>query len=521
MLVLGWAAASTQSRGALPRSGGTYVEGVIGAPPQQINPLFAATEGPERDLTSLIFSGLTRRGPDGSPQPDLAENWVTSTDGTTFTFNLRRDVRWQDGTPFTADDVLFTAAAYAAPGVKGDPATAEVWRRAKVSKLGDYTVLFEFPDPFLPFLSYSDAGLLPHRLASDTPEQLVSDPFNRHPVGTGPYRLVSLSSTDAVLRPNPGFELGAPYIGELRLRFFADAQTLATALRNHTVDGGVVPAPVSDADAAALRQSGHSLVNGDRPAYSLVYLNLNLAQFQDPAVRRAISLATDRVAIVRDQLNGQASVADVPLAQGSWSGSGASVPYDPAAARAALDQAGWVQDADGVRRHQGISLSFTLQTTAGQRQAIADELAAQWKLAGIDAQVQVVDEQSLVADTLLAHKYEAVLYGWDPGPDPDPFPAWHSSQASGQGGNLSGYSNDRADQLLEAARQAPDQADRADIYAAFAGVFRQDVPAIILFFPRYAYVASDRLIGLQLGLMPSASDRFDGVERWSVRTRSR
>lgn len=521
LLAVSWAAASSSGGGSLPAAGGRYVEGVIGPAPQHINPLFAASSGPEADLAGLVFSGLTRPGTGGEPQPDLAEDWVASTDGTNFTFDLRHDVRWQDGEPFTADDVVFTAQAFAAPGVKGDPTTAEVWRRARVQKIGPYTVLFQFDSPFAPFLAYSSAGILPqHLLGKDSPEQLVNDPFNRRPIGTGPYLLRSLSGLGAELVRDPAYHLGAPYLDRISLHFLADNPALLAALRSHTVDGGILPPPLAANELDALRGSGHTLISGERPAYSLVYLNLNVAQFQDAAVRQALSLATDRGRLVQQVMDGQATPADVPLPPGTWTGSTPPPAGAADAARAVLQKAGWAPDPDGVQRHLGIALSFTLQTTSDpQREAIADELAREWAAIGVKATVQTLDEPTLLTNVLLPHKYEAVLYGWDPGPDPDPFPAWHSSQQGGQGRNLSGYASSRADQLLEAARQTADLGDRTQLYGAFADLFRQDVPAVVLFFPRYVYALPQRLSGVRLGLLYSPTDRFSDVEEWSLKTR--
>ncbi len=522
ILLISWTvAASSGISGSIPAAGGRYVEGVIGTAPERVNPLFAASTGPEADLSSLIFSGLTRPGPNGEPEPDLAVGWVTSVDGTSFTFDLRRDVRWQDGEPFTADDVVFTAAAFSGPGIKGDPATAEVWRRARVEKLGIYTVLFQFDSPYAPFLAYSSAGILPqHLLGKDSPDQLVNDPFNRHPIGTGPFVLTGFTSSGAELRRYAGYHLGVPYLERVSFRFLPSNQSLLAALRSHTVDGGILPPPLAPAELDAMRQSGHTLISAERSAYSLIYLNLNIVQFQDPAVRQALSLATDRNRLVQQAMAGQATAADVPLPPGTWSGTEAPKDADVAAARALLQSAGFAPDTDGIMRRRGISLSFTLQTTSDpQRQTVAAEVAREWGLIGVRANVQTLDEAALLGDVLLPHKYEAVLFGWDPGPDPDPFPAWHSSQRGEQGRNLSGYAGDRADQLLETARQTADLSSRAQIYGEFATVFREDVPAIVLFFPRYVYVLPQRLDGVRLGLISSPADRFSGVEAWSLDTR--
>jgi peptide/nickel transport system substrate-binding protein len=521
-ILVALALASRTNAGAYPADGGTLIEGEAGDAPHQINPLFAATSGPEADLTELVFSGLTRPGPGGDTQPDLADGWTVSTDGRDFTFHLRPNLTWQDGAPVSATDVVFTAKAFSYPGVKGDPATAEVWRRARVQAIGTDTVLIQFDAPFTPFLSYSSLGILPaHLLAGLSPAQLVSSSFNQHPIGTGPYRLTRLSSSEADLQRVAGFYLGTPYINTLRLKFLKDDNAVQQALRSHQIDSAMLPSPVAPGDLDALRASGHTLISGLRPVYTLVYLNLNAPQFQDAAVRQALSAATDHAALVRDAYAGQATPSDVPLPPGSYTGASSDAPAaDPALAKALLAGDGWVSGSDGALQRLGIPLSFTLITTPdAQRTALARDLAQQWNAIGARVTVETRDPASLLNDVLLPQKYEAVLYGWDPGPNADPFPAWHSSQRGDAGSNLSNYANARADQLLETARGEPDADGRAAIYGAFVQQFRQNDPAIILFFPRFVYAAPQRLAGAQLGLLSSTADRFAAIETWSLATR--
>ncbi|MHB8577020.1 MAG: peptide ABC transporter substrate-binding protein, partial [Dehalococcoidia bacterium] len=521
VMCVGWAAVSGSPAGHLPAQGGRYIEGSVGPAPLRINPLFAAADGPERDLAALVFSGLTRPGPNGEPEPDLAESWVASTDATSFTFLLRHDVTWHDGAPFDADDVLFTASAFAAPGVKGDPATAEVWRRARVQKLGQFAVLFQFDAPFSPFLSYASAGILPrHLLGKDTPAQLVDDPFNQRPIGTGPYVFRSLSASAAELQRNTAYYLDVPYIDRLTVRFVPDQPALLRAIERHEVSAGLPAQSLSVGDLASLTGTGHQLLVADRSAYSVVYLNLNLAQFQDPVVRRALSQATDRTKLVAQLLPGQAATSDVPIPAGVWHDPAPPAQADPSGAHAALLAAGWTAGTDGTLRKRGIALSFTLLTTSDpQRQSIAAALAAQWHVIGANVTVQTQPDASVLNDALIPHKYEAVLFGWDSGPDPDPFTAWHSAQTGQQVQNLSGYASDRADQLLDALRQSTDPSDQSQLYGAFAETFRQDMPAIVLFFPRYVYAVPGDLRTPRFTALDTPSHRFAAIERWSLKTR--
>ncbi len=194
----------------VPAYGGSYVEGVVGRP-VRINPLFVDSPV-ERDLTTLIFSGLTRAGPDGTILPDLARGWDITPDGKTYIFQLRPRVLWHDGDPFDADDVVFTATLLASPGYPGDPAVAALWRTVTVSRVDRLTVRFDLQEPFAPFLAATTIGILPQHLLGDLDATAVAaaTAFNDAPIGTGPFRLRQLTSEGAILDAYRPYHLAPP-----------------------------------------------------------------------------------------------------------------------------------------------------------------------------------------------------------------------------------------------------------------------------------------------------------------------
>ncbi len=141
----------------VPDVGGTYVEGLAGAP-QYVNPLLAHYNQVDKDLVSLLFNGLTRTNSQDEPEPDLAERWVVSPDGITYVFDLRRDVRWSDGELFDADDVVFTLGLIQDPDFPGVPDLANLWRTVAVEKINDHTVRFRLQQPFPAFLDYASVA---------------------------------------------------------------------------------------------------------------------------------------------------------------------------------------------------------------------------------------------------------------------------------------------------------------------------------------------------------------------------
>ncbi|HKW78036.1 MAG TPA: ABC transporter substrate-binding protein, partial [Candidatus Limnocylindria bacterium] len=212
---------------APPANGGTYAEAIVApVPPQIFDPLLASTQA-ERDVSALLFTGLTRFDQRGSIVRDLAADFAPSDDGRTWTFTIRADARWHDGEPVTAGDVVYTV------GIAQDPAYhgpyAGNFAGAKVEALDERTARFTLPDVFAPFLEASTIPLLPSHLLRDVAAgQLARNAFSAHPVGTGPFRFDSRDETRVTLVRNGSFYRGAPdrsrpYLDKVVLRLYPDA----------------------------------------------------------------------------------------------------------------------------------------------------------------------------------------------------------------------------------------------------------------------------------------------------------
>jgi peptide/nickel transport system substrate-binding protein len=152
------------------------------------------------------------------------------------------------------------------------------------------------------------------------------------------------------------------------------------------------------------------------------------------------------------------------------------------------------------------------------RGAIADAVAQQLADAGIDATVVRQPSNDLVREALIPRQYQAAIFGWDPGADPDPYPAWHSSQTINNGRNISGYTSDDADKLLEEARRTFKLDARKLLYTEFQKLFLKDIPSIPLYVPLYTYFVSDRVKGVDPGVLFTPSSRFRDVYEWTVST---
>jgi len=505
----------------VPDYGGTYVEGIAGNP-SHINPILWQNDV-DRDLISLIFDGLTDSNERGESIPDLARDWEVSEDGLVYTFHLRRDIRWPEGMPFTADDVVFTIETIQDPRYYSIPYLAELWRSVTVERVDDYTVRFTLQEPFTPFMDYTTLGLLPAHLLRGVPvEALPESQFNLHPIGTGPFRVKEISAEHIVLEANPYFHGPKPYLSELEFRFYPDHESVFSAYERGEVNGisHVLPQDLP-------RVKGDERLNlfsARLSGYSLIFLNLNRPVFREKEVRRALLLAIDRQGLIDRILEGQGLVAHSPIMPDSWAYDAdiKRYEYDPGQAKALLDEAGWVDsDGDGIRDKEGVKLEFALLTNDDpMRVRMIEEISREWAMVGVKAEPQVSGISGLRRDFLRPRRFDAALCEWGNLPnDPDPYPMWHSTRIKDEGQNYAGFVHPEADEVLEEARRINDQARRAEMYRRFQEIFAEEVPSLPLYYPIYSYAVDKEFKGVQVGPMIDPSDRFRNIAQWYINTR--
>lgn len=506
--------------------GGTYIEGIAGTP-NIVNPLFNQFNPVDRDLSALIFNGLTRADERGVIKPDLARSWEISPDGLIYTFTLRSDIAWSDGAPFSSSDVIYTIQTIQSSDYSGLTDIASLWRTVAITAVNPITVRMQLSQPFAPFLEYTTVGLLPSHLLQDvSAADLPTAQFSRQPVGTGPFVLQDLTTESATLTPNPRYFGQRPYLGTLQFIFYRDYESVLAAYQRGEVEGiaQVTPELLSQArDLVKL-----NLQSAQLAGMTLVFFNTSKPQFQDKQVRQALLYGMDRQKIIDTILQGQGLPGTGPILPNSWAYDDAikKYPYDPVIAGQLLDKAGWQDlNQDGLREKGDQKLAFTLtaNTDDPTRARIAQQLADDWKKIGAQVDVQLVSRSALVDQALRPRKFDAVLFGITQLPaDPDPYALWHSTQTpdkSDVGQNYSGWENSEADDLLQQARRTTDLAQRADLYRQFQMLFMEDVPAAILYYPVYTYGIDQRLHGVQLAPLLDAGDRFRNISQWYINTR--
>jgi len=511
--------------------GGVFTEALIGAM-GRLNPLLDSNNAADRDVNSLIFSGLIRFDSHGLPQPDLAESWGTSADGTLYNFSLRPNAVWHDGTPVTSDDVIFTIELMQSAGSLLPDDIKDLWADITVKELDDHTLQMRLPEPFAPFLDYVSFGVLPAHLLQDIPaDQLDRADFNLHPVGTGPYRFDHLmvdggQITGVVLVVNPDYYLAPAFIEQVVFRYFPDSGSALTAYLQGEALG--VSQIATEYVPQALAEPTLSVYTSRLPQMSMVFLNLNnpaVAFLQNTKVRQALLLGLNRKLIVSHILQGQAIVADGPILPGSWGYYDGieHVEYDPDAAAGILKGEGYVIPASGgeVRAKEGESLSFTLVHPDDPiHTQIAESIQSDWALIGVHVDLEAVAYDDLVTEFLTPRNYAAALADLNTArtPDPDPYLFWHQAEATG-GQNYSQWDNRTASEYLETARTQTDFTDRARLYRNFQVIFAKEMPSLPLYYPVYSYGVDSQVRGVQVAPLYDVSDRLAFITDWYLVTR--
>lgn len=524
-------------------SGATYVEAMIGAP-RFVNPLLASSDT-DADLAHLVYSGLTRVADNGSLAPDLASGWSANPDSRAYTFTLKLDLKWQDGEPLTSDDVLFTLELLRRSDFPGDPTLAAPWKRVEVAAPDRQTVVFRLPAPDASFPQFTTLGILPrHSWGALKSSDLLTSALNQAPIGSGPWRYVrrpampshESGASDAglatpapalegvLLEPNPYLSSADASISRLWFRLYPTFGAALSGFEAGEVHGlGHIPAERM-AEVAAV--PGVDLHRQGLARYSMLILNVRSPLFDTPETRRAIELAIDRDALVRDSLGGQAQPLVSPILPHSWAYDplleGKAV-YDPVQARQLLDAAGWRVGQGGIRARNGVTMTVVLAANADvpSNVAVAGQLVGFLKAVGVDVKLALVSRESLLRDYLGPRAFHLALAGWEAqGADPDVWAYWHSSQANITGGlNFSGWSNPEADKALDAARATTDYATRASNYKTFQQLFLTDAPATILYSPLYVYATRPPATGVTLPAedMLNPAARFDTLQGWSLK----
>lgn len=510
----------------VPEQGGVYTEALIGSM-QRLNPLLDYSNAVDRDVNKLLYSQLISFDSRGLPQPDLAESWNVSKDMTVYNVTLKNGIKWHDGRPLTADDVVFTVDLLRQGGSLIPADIQGFWKEVDVQAFNDTNLQFRLPEAYAPFLDYLNFGVLPkHIYDGKTLDEIANMPDNLHPIGSGPYKFDRLivendKITGVALSAFGDYFNKKPFIEQVIFRYYADGASAYKAYQDGIVQG--IGRVTSDILQPVLADTSLSLYSARQPELAIVLFNQKDPQatfLKDPVVRRALMFAINRNAIVARVLNGQAITADGPIFPGTWAYYEGSQPleYDPNQAKSLLKGAGYVAGADkgSPLKNSDLALSFELLHADDPTSlAVAQSIQKDWAAVGAVVKLTALPYSKLVSEKLDQRSYQAALVNmnFSRSPDPDPYPFWDQAQSTG-GQNYTQWDNRMASEFLEQARTTIDITERIKLYRNFQVLFAQEMPAIPLYYPVYNYAIDYQIQGVRIGPLYDSSDRFADVTDW-------
>ncbi len=503
----------------IPDFGGEYLEGLVGQP-TIINPVIPSGNDVDRDLTSLLFSGLGI----------LSEEIKTSEDGRIWTVALKKDLKWSDGEPLTSDDVLYTTDAI--QDINTRSPLIETWRGVVVERLSEKELKFTIKTPYA-FFADNIRGLkiIPHHIFSIVPNSNMRlSNFNLEPVGSGPFVFRRYEKrkdgfiTDFYLDRNENYAGDKSLIDKFHIVFLQNSSEAIDKFNTLMLSGfGAL-----DARELVRLKAGFNEYRISLPRYYAIFMNQGThPALKERDVRAALARATNRAAIVTASLGGQAEAVYGPILP-SIEGYDAQVYekeiFSTDEAGAILENAKWIRGEDGVREKiygkNKIRLEFELVVPQIPFLiATANAIKDDWAKIGAKAVVVSINPAEINDAVIKTRNYHMLLFGNILSNNPDVFAFWHSSERFYPGQNLAVYENKKLDILLETIRRDLNKETRAINIKKLQETILADRPAIILFSPTYLYIATKNLRGFSPNNITAPAERFNDASHWYIRTK--
>ena len=511
--------------------GGTYVEGTVGTI-KTLNPLYASNES-ELALSRIMFSSLFKMDSTGHLNTDLVKKYSISEDGKTYTLELKKNVKWHDGEVLKANDVVFTFNLM--QNQEARTVLGSNWKninKIKVQSLGDEIVKFELPLKFTNFINSLTFPIVPEHILADVKKsQLRENNFSSQPIGTGAFKFnkkqqigegISSKTGDdqgysVTMVSNNDYYEGKPKLDSFRIQAYPTKEELLKAINNNDVNaaGGLNPQNIREL-------TNKSLDVVEKPLSYGVYSIFNTVTSQDLKeikFRRALQFATNT-----DELRkslGMKTALYSPFIAGQIPEDSIEKPeYNVEKAKKLLEELEYKEKGGSLYKgDRKVSIEM-VATTDDQMDLVADILAKEWKSLGIDVKVNKYSlsdpSQNFVGSVLQTRAYDVIVYKYAI-TDPDVFAYWHSSQGTGVGMNLAGYTSAVANDFLASSRTAKTSDVKLRRYIGFAKQWQQDVPAIGLYQDQLEYVKTKNSSAFSGDTkLNEITDRFNDVYKWRI-----
>lgn len=485
-----------------------------------LNSLVSTDRYTQEVLRYALFLPLLRYDRKLGYEPALAHAWEVLGD-TGAIMRLRRDVRWHDGRPTSAHDVVFTFER-AKDTLTAFPDADQFTHWTDAEAVDSFTVRFRFSPHAEPLAGLPFLPIMPRHLLDSIPaNRLAQASFNQRPVGNGPFRFVEYRAKDRwVFESNPDFPAalgGRPYLDRLVWRVIPDGP--AQVIEARTGGADLVLAPLADNFAALDAEAGLRGIVRPGQQYGFVGWNSRRRPFNDARVRVAMSLAIDRQQMIDVLRGGHGELAIGPVFPGHWAYNGRlePLPYRPDSARTLLERAGMRDaDGDGILELQGgkaFVIELKYPASSGLNRGLAELIEHQLAKVGVRVRLRPTDFQVMIGDiTSPERNFDAVLMGLASDFNLDVRDLFHTAALGGPY-QFASYSNPEVDRLLDEVEVLVDRAQAKPRWDRLQEILREEQPWSFLYYFPDLYVASERLQGVEM------DDRgaLINVARWWIR----
>lgn len=473
--------------------------------PSRINPILA-TDSASSEISNYIFNGLVKYDKDAQNIiGDLAEKFYFE-DNVTLIFEIKSGVKWQDGEPFSAQDVLFTYELINSPQVVS-PYTSTFRMVKSVEIVNDLTIKVIYKEPYFKALELWMTGILPYHLLKDE-KNIMSSKFNTRPVGTGPYRLTKLEfSKNIELSAYEDYFEHRPKIEKIIYHVIPDANTRFLMLKTKKVDVGSLEAMQIERQIEPSFFDNYKVIEEIAHAYTYLGLNLRREKFQDPRVREALSLAIDRDELVDILFMGHGQVCTGPFLPGgpSFNAGVKATTQDLKRAKELLKEAGY--DASNP-----FTFEIATSNSSSIRPYAAQILQHQLAKVGVEVQLRVMEWQAFLNTVVFPREFDTVLLGWSLSLSPDPYLLWHSDSDKPGAFNFIGYQNKKVDALIETMQGTIEREELAKIQQQIFADVVADNPYLFLFIPNSIQVVDKKIKNIE----PTLNGIWHNYIEWEI-----
>ncbi len=532
-----------------PVSGGTYIEGLVGAP-RLINPLYSNDRDIDSDLSYLIYSSLFTHDNQGNLVEDLVQNWSIADNLLEYSIELKPDIKWHNGYSLNSDDILFTFYLMKNPSFRSNWQSNLVG--VELEKIDDLNIKFILQEPYAPFIELLTFGILPRFAWENTsPDSIMLSDLNLRPIGSGPYKFNSLIKNDRgeikefKLVINQDYYGKKAYIENIVFKFYHNFNDLISAFNNKQVEGiAYLPLSLKENLLSKQRLAINYL---DLPQVKAIFFNQSIELLKNEKIREALSISIDRDYLL-NYVSGKRSEGPLPISNFAYNPNLPTTEYNTDKTISLLKEAGWHQvdyeflSSDSLAKatiekitidnnlapakhwflsedEKNVLLLNISAPLIEDNIVLADLITAQWEDIGIRVKVEYLSIPQMQEKIVKDKDFELLLTSQIVGSDPDVSSFWHSSQKSG-GLNFISYNNSEADSLLFEARKISNNLEeRLEKYQKIQELIVADKPAIFLYSAQYLYVFDQKIKGFSGQTIMNPKNRFYSIFDWYIKTK--